>query len=94
MTSKRRSFSNLRCNEAKLGHTKRKPISLLKPVQRAKRLGYLLLALCLSCTLPETEIAQPGSPSGTEKGLIEILPSNRERAASPIIGGRLRSNDR
>ena len=86
MTSKRRSFSNLRCNEVKLGHPIQKPISSPKPMQRAKCLGYLFLALCLSCTLPETEIAQPGSPPGTGKGLIEILPSNRERKASPIIG--------
>lgn len=87
MISKLRSFSNLRCNGAKLGHAKRKPRILLpRSVQRTQTLGYLLLALCLSCTLPETEIVQPGSPPVTGMGQIEILPSNRERKASPILG--------
>ena len=98
MTSKRRSFSNLKYNGAKLGRTKRKPrILLLKSGQYAKRFGYLLLALCLSCALPEAEIPQPGSTpvtgkgessSLTGKGLIENLLSNREREAPPILGIR------
>ena len=41
-------------------------------------LCLLLLVFCLSCTLPEGEIAQP----------IEILPSNRERQAPLILGIR------
>lgn len=98
MTSKRHSFSNLKCNGAKLRHTKRKPRILLpKSVQHAKCFGYLLLALCLSCTLPEAEIPQPGSTPATGKGeslpltgkrLIEKLASNREREAPPILGIR------
>ena len=86
MTSKRPSFSDLRCNGAKPRHTKRKPISLPRSVQLAKSFGYLLLALCLSCTLPETEIPQSGSPPLVGEVPIEILPSNRERKASPILG--------
>ena len=98
MPSKRRSFSNLKCNGAKLEHTKRKPrISLLKSVRHAKSFGYLLLVLFLSCTLPEAEIPPPGSTpvaekgesaSLTGKGLIENLLSNRERETPPILGIR------
>ncbi len=86
MTSKRPSFSDLRCNAAKPRHTKRKPISLLRSVQFAKIFGYLLLALSLSCTLPEAEIPQSGSPPLIREVPIEILTSNREREASPILG--------
>ena len=98
MNSKRRSFSDLRCNAANLDNTERKPASLTKSVECAKCLGYLFFVLCLSCTLPETEIAQqPESLPVTEnptpysegrKGLVEILPSNRERKAPPILGIR------
>ena len=50
------------------------------------KLKFLLLVLCLSCTLPESEITQPGAPPVNRKGAIEILPSNRERKPSPIAG--------
>ena len=60
---------------------KREPrILFLKSGQHVKCLCYFLLALCLSCTLPETEISQ--------RSPIEILPSNREREAPPILGIR------
>lgn len=99
MTSKQRSFSDLRCNAAKQGTTKRKPrVSLLKFAQHAKGFSYLLLLVfCLSCTLPEAEIGQPGSPPVTgngepssvnRKGLIENLWSDRERKVPPILGIR------
>ncbi|MDE0685797.1 MAG: hypothetical protein OXI63_22945, partial [Candidatus Poribacteria bacterium] len=42
----------------------------------------------MGCALPESEIAQPGSPPVTGKGQIEILPSNRERTPLPIVGIR------
>ena len=80
MNSKQRSFSDLRCNGAKRGDTKREPrILLLNAGRHIKCLSCLLLALCLSCTLPETEISQQP---------IEILPSNREREVPPILGIR------
>ena len=82
MTSKQRSFSDLRCNAAKLGYTKREPRILRRQSGqhvKFKWLSCLLLVLCLSCSLPETEISQPP---------IEILPSNRERKAPPILGIR------
>ena len=50
------------------------------------KLKFLFLVLCLSCTLPETEITQPGGAPAAGKGLIEILPSNRERKPAPIVG--------
>ena len=69
ITNKRHSFSNLRCNAANL--------------KSPQEIAYtLLLALCLSCALPETEVAQPGAG----KRQIEILPSNRERQPLPIVG--------
>ena len=82
MNSKRRSFSNLRCNGAKLGYTKQEPrILRLQSGQHVKFkwLSCLLLMLCLGCSLPETEISQPP---------IEILLSNRERNVPPILGIR------
>ena len=86
MISKRPLFSDLRCNGDKCGVILGKPVSLPKSVQCAKSFGCLLLALCLSCTLPETP--QLRSPPLAGEGYIEILPSNRERTASPILGIR------
>ena len=51
-------------------------------------LCFFLFVLCLSCALPESEVAQPGSPPVTGKGQIEILTSNRERKLLPIVGIR------
>ena len=84
MNNKQLSFSNLKCNEAKRACAKRKfrPhifLALPKSVQTVVRgLGSLLLMLCLSCTLPESEVAQT----------IENLRSNRERKAPLILGIR------
>ena len=50
------------------------------------KLKFLFFLLCLSCTLPESEITQPGPPPVNREGAIEILPSNRERKPSPIVG--------
>ena len=76
MNSKQRSFSDLRCNGAKLGYTQ----WLLVVV------GYCLpLTFYLSCTLPETELSQQP---------IEILLSNRERKAPPILGYQVLGNPR
>ncbi len=98
MNSKQRSFSDLRCNGARLERIKQKPrLSVLKSLQHTKNLSCLLLVLCLSCTLPEPEIERSETPSisgsaesavATRKGLIEILPSNREREAPLILGIR------
>ena len=44
--------------------------------RKYKKTCFLFLALCLSCTLPESEIVQP----------VEILPSNREREPALIVG--------
>ena len=80
MNSRQRSFSNLKCNGAKWKCRKREPRILFpKSGQRVKCLFYFLLALCLSCTLPETEFSQQP---------IEILPSNRVREVPPILGIR------
>ena len=93
MNNKRRSFSNLKCNAAKRACKKQKfrekvvKCAKVGKFQRLtlRTLGHftdclclLLLVLYLGCTLPEGEIAQP----------IEILPSNRERHAPPILGIR------
>ena len=89
MTNKQPSSSNLRCNAVNLGT----PLTSYQlPVTSYQKgsffTGYwilatvnysfcfLLLALCLSCTLPESEIAQS----------VKILPSNRERKPTPIVG--------
>ena len=48
-------------------------------------LCLLLLTLCLSCTLPEGEIAGGNTQAKTP---IEIRLSNRERQAPPILGIR------
>ncbi len=85
MNSKPRSFSDLRCNGVKLTRIKQKPqVSLLVLLPCAKNLSYLLLAFCLSCTLPKTEKKE--SPPLPRSALIEILPANRERKAAPIVG--------
>lgn len=99
MNNKRRSFSNLKCNAAKRACANRKfrekvakcaKVGKFQSGRKFQRLtlrtlGHftdclclLLLVLYLGCTLPEGEIAQP----------IEILPSNRERHAPPILGIR------
>ena len=88
MNNKQLSFSNLKCNEAKRECAKRKfrisvGVGLVPARKRGTHKGYpygylLLLMLCLSCTLPESEVAQP----------VEILPSNRERKAPLILGIR------
>lgn len=80
MNSKRHSSSNSGCNAAKYIPNKVKSqTSLLKSAQSAIRsLSCFLFVLCASCSLPEGEVAQP----------VEILPSNRERSAPPILGVR------
>ena len=99
ITNKRHSFSNLRCNAANL---KTPLTSYQLPVTSYQKgsfftgywtlstvnysLCFLFLALCLSCAIPESEVAQHGSAPVTEKGQIEILPSNRERKPLPIVG--------
>ncbi len=59
-----------------------------RTAKKYKKIHFLLFVLCLSCTLPETEMTQPGAPPVIGKGAIEILPSNRERKPSLIIGIR------
>ena len=101
MTNKRRSFSNLRCNAANLetpltsvqcpvtSHQKGSFFTgywLLDTVNYS--FCFLLFAFCLSCALPESQVAQPGTPPVTGKGQIEILASNRERERLPIVGIR------
>jgi DNA-binding beta-propeller fold protein YncE len=83
MNNRQLSFSNLKCNGVKRARTRRKfRPRILGPlpkfVQTIRGLGFLLFVLCLSCALPEGEVAQP----------IEILPSNRERQTPPIFGIR------
>ena len=101
ITNKRHSFSNLRCNADRL---RTPLASSQLPVTSYQKgsfftgywtlttvnysLCFFLFALCLSCAIPESEVAQPGSPPVTEKGQIEILPSNRERKPLPIVGIR------
>ena len=67
MINKQRSSSNLECNAAKQQST-----------QHAIKgyICFLLLVLCLSCTLPQSEVAQP----------VGILLSNREREPSTLVG--------
>ena len=90
MTNKRRSFSNLRCNAANLGTPQAIPYtSRRQSAQRAFKgfhICFLFLVLCLSCALPESEVAPPESSPVTEKGQIGILLSNRERKSPPIVG--------
>ena len=90
MNNKRHSFSNLGCNAAKLGDPHGIPDTshgLSTQGAIKSHIYFLLLVLCLSCTLPESELAQPGSPPVTDgKRQIEILSSNRERKPSPIVG--------
>ena len=90
MTNKRRSFSNLRCNAANLGTPQVIPYtSRRQSAQRAFKgfhICFLFLVLCLSCALPESEVAPPESSPVTEKGQIGILLSNRERKSPPIVG--------
>lgn len=57
-----------------------------RTARKYKKICFLFLVLCLSCTLPENEITQPGTPPVNRKGAIEILPSNRERKPAPIVG--------
>ena len=88
MNNKQLSFSNLKCNEAKRACAKRKfrisvGVGLVPARKRGTHKGYpygylLLLMLCLSCTLPESEVAQT----------IENLRLNRERKAPLILGIR------
>lgn len=92
MNNKQLSFSNLKCNEAKHSYANRKfhPhifLVLPKSLQTVVRsLGFLLLVLCLSCTLPEGEVARGNTQAKTP---IENLLSNRERRpAPPILGIR------
>lgn len=61
MINKQRSSSSLKCKPAK---------------RLAARLALLLCLLCLSCTLPESEVVQS----------VEIVPANRERTSPPILG--------
>ena len=90
MTNKRRSFSNLRCNATNLGTPQAIPYtSRRQSTQRAFKgfhICFLFLVLCLSCALPESEVAPPESSPVTEKGQIGILLSNRERKSPPIVG--------
>ena len=65
------------------------PLSTLQTLRTLEHftdcLCLLLLVLYLGCTLPEGEIA----PGNTQAKIpIEILPSNRERHAPPILGIR------
>ena len=76
MTNKRPSSSNLKSNAAKRGAASRKTTLGLRTALR--KLPFCLLLLCLSCTLPQNEVVNS----------VEIVPSNREREAPPIIGIR------
>lgn len=81
MNSKRHLSSNSGCSEAKQPPNEVKfQTSLLKSAQSAiiRSLCCFLLVFCVSCSLPKSEVAQP----------VEILPSNRERNAPPILGVR------
>ena len=81
MNSKRHLSSNSGYSEAKQTPNEVKfQTSLLKSAQSAiiRSLGCLFLLFCVSCGLPKSEVAQP----------VEILPSNRERNAPPILGVR------
>ena len=49
-------------------------------------LCFFLFVLCLSCAIPESEVAQQGGAPVTGKKQIEILTSNRERELLPIVG--------
>ena len=93
MNNKQLSFLNLKYNEAKhayakwqsaVGKEKKCSITLASLLMvsdsrqpLARSLSFLLLVLCLSCSLPEGEVAQP----------IENLLSNRERRPPPPILG-------
>ena len=59
-----------------------------RTARKYKNICFFFFVFCLSCALPESEIAQPGSPPVTGKGQIEILASNRERELLPIVGIR------
>lgn len=102
MNSKRHLSSNSGCNAAKYACAKRKfqekvvrgaKVGKFQSVRKFQYftlrtlrtlehfidcLCLLFLLLCVSCSLPEGEVAQP----------VEILPSNRERNAPPILGVR------
>ncbi len=91
MTNKRRLSSNSGYNAAKLGAPITRGRCGFKPHLPAecvspKNICLLFLLFCLSCTLPESEITQSGTPSVTGKGSIGILLSNRQREPSPIVG--------
>ncbi len=97
MNNKQPSSSNLKCNEVKHAHAKRK---FREKIGKCAKVGkfqcltlrtlehftdclcLLLLALCLSCALPEGEIAHGSTQAKTP---VEILLSNRERDAPPIL---------
>ena len=73
MNNRQRLSSDSKSSAAKPG------TSFLKSARTViSSFSYFLLLLCWSCTLPEGEIARP----------VEILPSNRERTAPPIVGIR------
>ena len=102
MTNKRRSFSNLRYNAANLETpltSYQLPVisyqkgSFFTGYWTSATVNYsfcffFLVSFYFSCALPESEVAQPGSPPVTGKGQIEILASNRERELLPIVGIR------
>ena len=96
MNNKQHSSSNLKCNEVKHAQAKRKfriPVgaSLVPARKRGIYEGYsygyflLLLVLFFGCTLPKKEVTQGNTQAKTP---VEILLSNRERDAPPILGIR------
>ena len=86
ITNKQPSSSNLRCNAVKQFSSYQLPVTSYQLRERLDAsyplfnwllvTGYWLLVLCVSCTLPESELVQP----------VEILPSNRERGPALIVG--------
>ena len=104
MNNKQPSSSNLKCNAAKRACARRKfrisvGAGFVSVRKRRIHNGYpyssllLLLVFCLSCTLPEGEIAQENpqkisTQNPQAKTPIKILTSNRERQAPPIVGIR------